>query len=65
MKDFGIRVLTIEGALETSEFETRAGRRFFDITDVVAKFVAERTTYRTPPLCRYVIFNSPAGTCTS
>ena len=43
MKDFGIRVLTIEGAPETSEFETRAGRRFFDITDVVAKFVAERT----------------------
>ena len=43
MKDFGIRVLTIEGAPETSEFETRAGRRFFDITDVVAGFVAERT----------------------
>ncbi len=43
MKNFGIRVLTIEGAPETSEFVTRAGGRFFNITDVVAGFVAERT----------------------
>jgi hypothetical protein len=43
VEDFGIRVLTIEGAPETSEFVKRAGARLFNITDVVAGFVAERT----------------------
>ena len=41
--EFGVRVLIIEGAVETAKFVERAGGRFFDVTDFVADFVAERT----------------------
>ena len=43
MTEFGVRVLIIEGAVETAKFVERAGARFFDITSAVAGFVAERT----------------------